>query len=57
VVHVARTRNAYKILVRKHEGISGHRWEDNIIINLKEIVLEGMDWICVAQDRYQFRLI
>jgi hypothetical protein len=36
-------RNAYKILVRKSEGKSPpgrpwHRWEDNIIMNLTEIV-------------------
>jgi hypothetical protein len=31
-----------------------HRWEDNTGMNLREIEWEGMDWIHVAQDRYQW---
>jgi hypothetical protein len=36
-------RHAFKIFIRKHEeksqlGRSGHEWEDNIKIDLKEIV-------------------
>jgi hypothetical protein len=27
------------------------RWEDNIIIYLKEIRCEGVDWIHLAQDK------
>jgi hypothetical protein len=43
-------RNAYRILIGKPEGKrplgnSRHRWEDNIKMDLREIVLEGMDWI------------
>jgi hypothetical protein len=43
-------RNAYKILVGYPEGKrllgrSSRRWEDNIIMNLREIEWESMDWI------------
>jgi hypothetical protein len=48
-------RNAYNILVGKHEGKRPlgrprHRWEDNIRFDLREIELEGMDWMHMAQD-------
>jgi hypothetical protein len=29
------------------------RWEDNIKMDLREIGLEGVDWIHLAQDRDQ----
>jgi hypothetical protein len=49
-------RNAYKMLVRKSEGkkplgIPGHRWECNIIMDLREIGWEIVGWIHLAQDR------
>jgi hypothetical protein len=31
-------------------------WVDNIIIHLREIVWEGVDWIHVTQDRDQCRV-
>jgi hypothetical protein len=45
-----------KMLVGKPEGkrplgIPKRRWEDNIKMNLKEIVLERVDWIHLAQAR------
>jgi hypothetical protein len=48
--------NAYKILVgtpegKRPPGRSRRRREDNIKIDLMEIVLEGVDWIHLAQDR------
>jgi hypothetical protein len=57
--HVARMgekRNAYRILVGKPEGKRplGRprlRWEDNIIMDLREIGWGSMDWIDLAQDR------
>jgi hypothetical protein len=50
-------RNAYRILVGKPEGNRPlgrpiRRLMD-IKINLREIGWGGMDWIDVAQDRYQ----
>jgi hypothetical protein len=32
-------------------GRPRRRWEDNIRINLREIVWEGVDWINLAEDR------
>jgi hypothetical protein len=63
--HVARmgeTRNAYGILVGKPErkrplGRARRRWVDNIKIDLREIGWDGMDWIDLAQDRYQWRAL
>jgi hypothetical protein len=31
-------------------------WEDNIEISVKEIMCEQVDWIHLAQDRYQWRV-
>jgi hypothetical protein len=46
---------AYRILVGKPEGKRPlvrfrHRWEDNIRMDLREIGLEGVDWIHLVQD-------
>jgi hypothetical protein len=55
-------RNAYVILVGKPEGKRplgrpGHRWEDNIKMDLREIGWDGMDWTDLAQDRDQWRAL
>jgi hypothetical protein len=55
-------RNAYKILVGKPEGKRplGRpklRWEDNIVMNLREIGWSGMDWIDLTQDMDQWRAL
>jgi transcription termination factor 2 len=63
--HVARmgeTRNACRTLVGKPEGKRPlgrprRRWVDNIKIDLREIGLDGMDWIDLAQDRDQWRTL
>jgi hypothetical protein len=51
-------RNVHNILVGRHEGKSplGRprcKWEDNIRMDLKERMWEGVDWIHLAQDRDQ----
>jgi len=48
-------RNVDKILVGKPEGKrphrrSGHRWEDNIRMNIRETGCDAVDWIHLAQD-------
>jgi hypothetical protein len=48
--------NSSKTLIRKRKGkrLFGRPrrgWEDNIKINLKEIGLENIEWIHLAQDR------
>jgi hypothetical protein len=56
------TRNAYRILVGKPEGKRPlgrpiRSWVDNIKMNLREIGWDGMDWIELAQDRGQWRVL
>jgi hypothetical protein len=51
--------NACKILVGKPEGRRPlgrprHRWEDNIVVDLREIGWEGVDWMCLAEYRDQW---
>jgi hypothetical protein len=50
-------RNGYKILVGKFEGKKPHKWEDNIKMEFREVCLEGVDWIHVVQDRYQWQAL
>jgi hypothetical protein len=49
-------RKVYKVLVGKPEGSRPlgrprRRWEDGVRMDLREIGLEGVDWIPLAQDR------
>jgi hypothetical protein len=49
----------YRVLVGKSEGKRPlrrprHRWEDNIKMDLREIGIDGMNWIQLAQDRVQW---
>ena len=55
-------RGAYRVLVGKPEGrrpLGRPRlgWEDNIKIDLRELSLEVMDWIDVAQDRDRWQAV
>jgi hypothetical protein len=50
--HVAST-----VEMRNALGIAGHRWEDNIRMDLREIWWEGLDWIHLAEDRDQWRAV
>jgi hypothetical protein len=52
--------NACRILVGKPEekkllGKPTDRWEDNILMDLREIRWGGMGWIHLAQDRDQWQ--
>ena len=38
-------------------GRSGPRWEDNIIINVKEIYINMRNWIDSAQNRDYWRAL
>jgi hypothetical protein len=63
--HVARMgeeRKVYKVLVGKPEGKRPlgrprRRWEDGISMDLRQIVLRGVDWIRLAQDRDRWRAV
>jgi hypothetical protein len=55
-------KNACRILVGKPEGNRPlgrprRRWEDNIIMDLREIGWFGMNWIDLAEDRDQWRAL
>jgi len=55
-------RCACKILVGKPErkrplGRLRHRWEHSIRTDVREIVSESVDWIHLAQDRDQWRVL
>jgi hypothetical protein len=54
--------NANRILVGKTEGKRPvrrprRRWVDNIKMDLRETGWDGMHWIDLAQDRYQWRAL
>jgi hypothetical protein len=55
-------RNAYRLLVGKPEGkrpLGGprRRWMDNMKMDLRETVWDGVDWIHMAWDRDQWRVL
>jgi hypothetical protein len=61
--HVARMgegRCVYRVLVGRTEGKRPlgkprRRWEDNIKMDLREIEIDGANWIQLAQDKFQWR--
>jgi hypothetical protein len=60
--HVARMgegRGVYRVVVGKPEdkrplGRPRRRWEDNIKLDLREIGIDGSNWIRLVQDRVQW---
>jgi hypothetical protein len=55
-------RKVYKVLMGKPEGRRPlgrprRRWEDGIRMDLREIVLGGVDWFRLAQDRDRWRAV
>jgi hypothetical protein len=53
-------RGVYRVLFGRSEGKrllgrARRRWEDNIKIDLREIGIDGENWIRLAQDRVQWR--
>jgi hypothetical protein len=53
-------RGVYGVFVGKPEGKRPlerprRRWKDNIKIDLREIGIDGSNWIQLAQDRVQWR--
>jgi hypothetical protein len=53
-------RGIYRVLVGRPEGKRPlgrprRRWEDNIKMDLREIGIEGENWIQLAQDSVQWR--
>jgi hypothetical protein len=62
--HVARRgegRGVYRVLVGRPKGKRPlgrprRRWDDNIKMYLREIGIDGANWIQLAQDRVQWRV-
>jgi hypothetical protein len=57
---MGKRRNICKVLIGKPEGkgLLGRPWrgwEDNIILNLKELEWKGVDWIYLGKDREKWR--
>jgi hypothetical protein len=51
-------RNAFRLLVGKRPlGRPRCRWVDNIKMDLVDIGLGEVYWICLAQDRYRCRAL
>jgi hypothetical protein len=55
-------KKAYRILVGKPEGkkplgIPRLRWVENIQMYLREIGWDGMDWIDLARNRHQWKVL
>jgi hypothetical protein len=53
-------RGAYRILVGRPEGKRPMgrprcRWEDNIKMDFKEMRIDGVNWIRLAQDKVRWR--
>jgi hypothetical protein len=53
-------RGVYRVLVGRPEdkrllGRPRCRWKDNIKMDLREIGIDGANWIRLAQDRVQWR--
>jgi hypothetical protein len=53
-------RGVYRVLVGRPEGKrplgrSRRSWEDNIKLDLREIGIDGVNWIQLPQDRVEWR--
>jgi hypothetical protein len=62
VARVGEKRNPYRILEGKPQGKRPlgrprRKLVDNIKMDLREIVWDGMDWINLARDRDQWRAL
>jgi hypothetical protein len=62
VAHMRERKVVYRVLVGKSEGKRpfgrlGHRWEDNIKMDLQEARCRGMDWIELVPDKDRWRAL
>jgi hypothetical protein len=61
VARMGECRGDCRIMVRRPEGkrplgIPRRRWEDNIKMDLREVGIDGANWVPLAQDRVQWRV-
>jgi hypothetical protein len=59
VAYMGEGRGVNRVLVGRPEGKRPlgrpwHRWEDNIKLDLREIGIDGANWIQLAQDGVQW---
>jgi hypothetical protein len=59
VTRMVEGRGVYRVLVgrprgKRPMGRPSRRWEDNIKLDLREIGIDGADWIHLAQNRVQW---
>jgi hypothetical protein len=62
VARMEKRRGVYKVLVGRPKGKRPlgrprRRWEDNIKMDLREIGVDGVNWIRLAQYRVQWRVL
>jgi hypothetical protein len=62
VERMGEERKVYKVLVGNPEGKTPlgrprRRWEDGIRMDVRDISLEGVDWIRLSQDRDRWRAV
>jgi hypothetical protein len=62
VARMGDERNLYRVLMGKPEGKRPlgrprRRWEDGIRMDLRDICLENVHWIQLAQDRDRWRAL
>jgi hypothetical protein len=62
VAHMRVERKVFKVLVGRPKGKRplgrpNRRWEDGIIMDLREICWGSVDWIRLAQDRDRWRAV
>jgi hypothetical protein len=51
-------RGVYRVLIGRPESKRPRRrWEDNINLDLREIGVDGVKWIRLAQDRVRWRAL
>jgi hypothetical protein len=60
VARMGEGRGVYRVLVGRPEGKRPlgrprRRWEDNIKLDLRDIGIDGANWIRLAEDRVQWR--
>jgi hypothetical protein len=54
-------RSVYRVLIERPEGKRPlgrprHRWEDNIKMDVREMVVNEANWIRLAEDRVQWQI-
>jgi hypothetical protein len=62
VAYTAVRRGTNRVLMERSEqnrplGRAGHRWEDNIKMDLQRVRWGGMEWTYPTQDRHRWQVL